>query len=138
LEEWWSERRCGREWGEVVRPDGCGVWVDDGASMPFLLEHDNGTERLNRLADKLDGYAKLAVAAGHSNWVLFTFPTPRREVEARRVLARHHVPVATAARTADFTPDEAVWLPIGDPGPRRSLLQLAGYVRTGATGLTAT
>ena len=36
LEEWWSERRCAREWGEVVRPDGYGVWVDHGASMPFL------------------------------------------------------------------------------------------------------
>ena len=22
LDEWWSERRCAREWGEVVRPDG--------------------------------------------------------------------------------------------------------------------
>ena len=77
LEEWWSERRCGREWGEVVRPDGYGVWVEHGApSMPFLLEHDNGTERLNRRADKLDGYVKLAEAAGHANWVLFTFPTP--------------------------------------------------------------
>ena len=127
LEEWWSERRCGREWGEVVRPDGYGVWIDSGASMPFLLEHDNGTERLNRLADKLDGYAKLAVAAGHSNWVLFTFPTRRREVEARRVLAHHGVPVATATRAPEFTPDGAVWLPIGDPGLRHSLFQLAGF-----------
>jgi hypothetical protein len=127
LEEWWSERRCRREWGEVVRPDGYGVWVEHGASMPFLLEHDNGTERLNRLADKLDGYADLAVAAGHRNWVLFTFPTPRREVEARRVLAHHSVPVVTAARAPDFTPGGAVWLPIGDPGPRRRLVQLADF-----------
>jgi hypothetical protein len=124
LEEWWSERRCGREWGEVVRPDGYGVWVEHGASMPFLLEHDNGTERLSRLADKLDGYAKLAVAAGHPNWVLFTFPTPRREVDARRVLAHNRVPVATATRTADFTPDEAVWHPIEDRGLLLRLVQL--------------
>jgi hypothetical protein len=127
LEEWWSERRCGREWGEVVRPDGYGVWVEHGASVPFLLEHDNGTERLKRLADKLDGYAKLAVAAGHPNWVLFTFPTVRREVDARRVLTHDRVPVATATRTAGFTPDEAVWLPIGDPGSRGRLVQLAGF-----------
>jgi len=125
LADWWSERRCGREWGEVVRPDGYGVWVDHGASMPFLLEHDNCTERLNRLADKLDGYAKLAEAAGHPNWVLFTFPTARREVDARRVLAHHGVPVATAVRSPDSTPDDAVWLPIGDPGPRLRLVQLA-------------
>jgi hypothetical protein len=126
LVEWWSERRCRREWGEVVRPDGYGVWVDAGPSMPFLLEHDNGTERLSRLADKLDGYEKLAVVAGHPNWVLFTFPTSRREVDARRVLAHLRVPVATAARTADFAPDEAVWLPIGDHGPRLRLVQLLG------------
>ena len=104
LEEWWSERRCGREWGEVVRPDGYGVWVDHGVSMPFLLEHDNGTERLARLADKLGGYAKLAVAAGHPNWVLFTFPTQRREVDARRVLAHHSVPVATGSARSRFHP----------------------------------
>jgi len=127
LEEWWSERRCRREWGELVRPDGYGVWVEHGTSMPFLLEHDNGTERLARLASKLEGYANLAVAAGHPNWVLFTFPTPRRELEARRVLAHHRVPVATTGRTPEFAPDKALWLPIGDPGPRRSLFQLAGF-----------
>jgi hypothetical protein len=125
LEQWWSERRCGREWGEVVRPDGYGVWCEDGASTPFLLEHDNGTERLARLANKLEGYAKLAVAAGHPNWVLFTFPTPRRELEARRVLAHECVPVATTARTPAFAPDKALWLPIGNSGPRRSLFHLA-------------
>jgi hypothetical protein len=127
LTEWWSERRCGREWGEVVRPDGYGVWVDHGVSIPFLFEHDNGTERLRRLTDKLDGYAELALAAGHANWVLFTFPTPRREVDARRVLAHHCVPVATAARAPEFAPDDAVWLPVGDSGPRRSLVQLAAF-----------
>jgi len=126
LEEWWSERHCRREWGEVVRPDGYGVWVEHGASMPFLFEHDNGTERLARLANKLDGYANLAVAAGHPNWVLFTFPTPRRELDGRRVLAHDRVPVATTARTPEFAPDKALWLPVGDPGPRLRLVQLLG------------
>ncbi|MDE2292711.1 MAG: replication-relaxation family protein, partial [Elusimicrobia bacterium] len=79
LEEWWSERRCAAEWGEVVRPDGYGVWTEHATSLPFLLEYDNGTERLGRLARKLDGYARLAQAAGHPNWVLFSFPSPRRE-----------------------------------------------------------
>jgi hypothetical protein len=63
LEEWWSERRCAREWGEVIRPDGFGVWTGSGGYLPFLLEHDNGTERLARLAAKLDGYD---AATGHS------------------------------------------------------------------------
>src|ERR1019366_10714955 len=99
LEEWWSERRCARERGEVVRPDGYGIWTEADTSLPFLLEYDNGTERLERLAGKLPGYAGLAAAAGHPNWVLFTFPTPRREHDARRVLAERSVPVATASRS---------------------------------------
>jgi hypothetical protein len=44
LDEWWSERRCAREWGEVVRPDGYGIWTEADTSLPFLLEYDNGTE----------------------------------------------------------------------------------------------
>ena len=130
LDEWWSERRCAREWGEVVRPDGYGVWTENTiTTLPFLLEYDNGTERLARLAEKLDGYARLAAEAGHPNWVLFSFPGPRREADARRVLAHPDVPVATAARSPHpapgFAPDAAVWLPGRRHGPRLRLAQLA-------------
>jgi hypothetical protein len=122
LTEWWSERRCAAEWGEVVRPDGYGVWREHTTSLPFLYEHDNGTERLERLARKLDGYARLAEAAGHPNWVLFSFGSPRREAEARRVLAHPTVPVATCARSGRSeraTPDGPVWLPAGIDATRR-------------------
>jgi hypothetical protein len=126
LEQWWSERRCSREWGEVVRPDGYGVWVDHDVRVPFLLEYDNGTETLERLAAKLPGYAELAAAAGHPNWVLFTFPSLRREREARRVLTHRQVPVATAALSPDDAPDAAHWLPVGSSGTRLGLAQLVG------------
>jgi hypothetical protein len=119
LAEWWSERRCAAEWGEVVRPDGYGVWHEGTTTVPFLYEHDNGTERLERLARKLDGYARLAAAAGHPNWVLFSFPNPRREAEARRVLAHPTVPVATTARSGHTPPDGPVWLPAGTASPTR-------------------
>jgi hypothetical protein len=125
LDEWWSERRCAREWGEVVRPDGYGIWTEANTSLPFLLEYDNGTERLERLAGKLGGYARLAAAAGHPNWVLFTFPTPRREHDARRVLAQCGVPVATASRSAGTAPDAAIWAPVRSDSPRIRLAQLA-------------
>lgn len=128
LEEWWSERRCAREWGEVVRPDGYGVWVEEGSALPFLYEHDNGTERLERLAKKLGGYARLAAAAGHPNWVLFSFPTPRRETDARRLLAHPAVPVATCSRTDHGAPDGPVWLPAGAATTSRlRLIDLAGH-----------
>jgi hypothetical protein len=125
LSEWWSERRCAREWGEVVRPDGYAVWREAATSIPFLYEHDNGTERLERLGAKLDGYARLAAAAGHPNWVLFTFPGPRREHEARRVLAHPGVPVATAARSPGFSPDGAVWAPSATDVARVRLSELS-------------
>jgi hypothetical protein len=131
LDQWWSERRCAREWGEVVRPDGYGVWIQERSTLPFLLEHDNGTERLERLAAKLDGYAKLDRASGHRTWVLFSFPSLRREREARRVLTHRSVVVATCARavdpkSVDFKPAGPVWLPIASNGPRVRLIELAG------------
>ena len=119
LVEWWSERRCAAEWGEVVRPDAYGVWREGAVSLPFLLEYDNGTERLERLARKLDGYARLAQAAGHPNWVLFSFPSERREAEAARVLTHPTVPVATGARTAATAPDGPLWRPVGMTSPAR-------------------
>ena len=125
LTEWWSERRCAHEWGEVVRPDGYGIWTDNGTTLPFLYEHDNGTERLGRLAGKLEGYARLAAEAGHPNWVLFTFPGPRREAEARRALTHPVVPVATTTRPPGLVPDAAVWLPTNHTAPRLCLAQLA-------------
>jgi len=133
LEEWWSERRCAAEWGEVVRPDGYGVWTEHATSLPFLVEYDNGTERLERLGRKLDGYARLAAAAGHPNWVLFSFPSPRREAEARRVLRHPVVPVATTARVGHGAPDGPAWLPTSSTGTARfSLVGLAGLSLAGA------
>jgi hypothetical protein len=125
LRAWWSERRCAAEWGGLVRPDGCGIWVEAGKRCPFLLEYDNGTKRLARHATKLTGCAELAAAAGHPNWVLFCFPAPRREVEARRVLEHPAVPVATAVRAPGQAPDLGVWLPVGTSGPRLPLIALA-------------
>jgi hypothetical protein len=124
LATWWSERRCTAAWGEAVRPDGYGVWAEQGARLPFLLEYDNGTERLARLADKLPGYARLAGAAGYPTWVLFRFASPAREVGARRVLDQSEVPLATAVLASGAAPDAAVWLAVGDSGPRLRLAAL--------------
>jgi len=129
LAEWWSERRCATEWGEVVRPDGFGTLRQRDRVVEFFVEVDRGTETLARLADKLTGYAELVRATGWSPQLCFWFPGPRREAEARRVLTRPQVPIATgAAGLGDQTvvgPGGSVWLPVGQTGPRRHLIDLA-------------
>jgi len=109
---WWSARRCAAAWGTIVRPDGYAVWTQAGRRTAFLFEHDTGSETLARLAEKLDRYARLFAATGQSIPVLFSFPGPGRETQARRALRHPEVPVATAALTAGQSPAEPEWLPI--------------------------
>ncbi|MHB8450661.1 MAG: replication-relaxation family protein [Mycobacteriales bacterium] len=133
LATWWSEARCAAEWGELVRPDGYGVWASGGRRAPFLLEYDTGSERLARLGAKLPGYADLAVAVGHPTWVCFRFPTPGREAAARGVLTHPGVPVATAVLGPRADPSGPVWLPVtrsaGPSGGRRLALGELGDPR---------
>lgn len=129
LLEWWSEAQCAAEWGAVVRPDGYGVWAQDGGVLPFLLEYDTGSERIVRLTDKLTGYADLAREAGHPTWVCFRFPTPGREAEARPALAHRTVPVATAVLPAGDDPAAAKWLPVGRTDGRLRLVDLRAPTR---------
>ena len=65
---------------------------------PELLGRVDGQFGGDSIAELKDRVAELAAVAGHPNWVLFTFPNPRRETDARRVLLHGAVPVATAVR----------------------------------------
>lgn len=127
LAEWWPERRCATEWGEVVRPDGFGTLRQRDTVVEFFVEVDRGTETLARLAEKLTGYAELTRATGWSPPVCFWFPSPRREAEARRALAHPEVPVATGAAgpSDEMSAGGPVWLPVDSTGPRRHLIDLA-------------
>ena len=136
LADWWSEGRCASEWGGLAHPDGYGVWMEDGDELPFLLEYDNGTETLARLAAKLAGYAELSLASGSSTWVVFVFPSVSREANARQVLKHPSVPVATAVVPRGQSPDAALWLPLGAQRGRRRLVEL-GHPPS-AMGLTNT
>jgi len=138
LARWWSERRCLAEWDGLIRPDGHGVWVEDGAQVGFFLEHDRGTEPLERLAAKLAGYHELAEVEPDPVLVLFVLPSHRREAGVRQALARalSAGPHAHAHQDADADADadaeagggmavatgvippgrssaDAVWLPLG-------------------------
>ena len=125
LSEWWSERRCATEWGAVVRPDGFGTLVGPRGAVEFLVEVDRGTEPLRRLVEKLTGYDDLVRATRWSPWLCFSFPSSRREAEARRVLEHPSLRIATTADAIEGGPGGASWLPIGSTGPRLALIDLS-------------
>jgi hypothetical protein len=137
LGRWWNEAQCRDATGNLVRPDGHGVWVTGGRAVPFWLEMDLGTEALQRVADKLTGYAALGPRRAYP--VLFWLPTAAREVNLHALLSRAGVPgggtvVATAAddhAAANGGPAGAVWRHPGDP----ARVTLAGL--PGATGDSA-
>jgi hypothetical protein len=120
---WWSERRCAAEWGELVRPDAYGIWEQDGQRAEFFLEYDTGSEPLPRVAGKLAGYRDLAEADGTARPVLFWLAQPGREPGLRKALSDTALPVATAV-AGTGNPADAIWLPVGEEAPRRSLAQL--------------
>jgi Replication-relaxation len=138
---WWSEARCARHFGDLIKPDAYGRWKAHGREIEFFLEYDFGTEQLDKLASKLHGYAALAAATGITTPLLVWLPTSRREATTRQVLtpAWQHledprsVPLATAAaeslnpQTAHPSPADPVWLPLdstGGPQARRTLHHL--------------
>jgi hypothetical protein len=118
-----------RAYEPSVRPDGYGLWAEDGHEVPFFLEYDTGTEQLNVLTGKLIGYARLFATLDRSWPVLFWLHSAARERNLRQRLADLPglVPVATANRddTASrrLSPAEEVWA-VNGMGDRRRLIDL--------------
>ncbi|WP_459547614.1 replication-relaxation family protein [Nocardia sp. X0981] len=123
---WWSETRCRRLWGDLVRPDAYGRYTHTGTTLDFFLEYDLGTITPSTVADKLTGYAELTRSTGIITPVLLWTPTTHRETLTRRALLDiwtalpdpTAVPVATAAAelldpgAAHPSPAGRVWLPL--------------------------
>lgn len=63
----------------LPRPDGAGVWRQDGRAVPFWVEYDTGTERLDILTEKIFKYETLATSAQWAWPALFVLPSQRRE-----------------------------------------------------------
>jgi Replication-relaxation len=143
LLDWWPAGRCAQQWGELVRPDGYGRWREEGVEIDFFLEvsHPDHNERasgafaagvagaggdgwVERLAQRLGGYATLAAGTQIPTPVLLWFPTAQLEAQARAGLPVLPVPVATAHRSP-AGPAGPVWLALGATGPRRRLAALA-------------
>ena len=133
LVTWWGERYCAGVLGEVVRPDGLGVWREEGASVTFCLEYDRGTESLARLGAKAADYARLESAWGVAFWLLVVVPGPRRESGARAALAGHGLAVATTTASGARRPDAANWAPLEPEVSRLRLAELADWPRPAAS-----
>jgi hypothetical protein len=144
LQRWWNEARCRDACGNLVRPDGHGVWSDTtgdggragGRVVPFWVEADLGTEPLRRVAGKLTGYAALPPRRAYP--VLFWLTSTAREANLHAHLSRTGVPdgvtVATAADTGD--PGGPVWRVVGRSG-RVSLADLGAPVAAPSVDLSA-
>jgi len=136
LDRWWPASRCQRTgafatadadvnalvYTPRIRPDGHGIWTENGASVPFFAEIDLSTEPLPRLVDKIGGYIDLARNVGHAWPVLFVVQSPRREQHLHQRLTDDgvHWPIATTVRNASSTsgsstlevgPADQVWWP---------------------------
>lgn len=115
LVRWWSERRCAMECRDVVRPDALGELTGERGSCTFLFELDRGTERGDRLSEKLRSYEWFArIKKDTADAVLFLFPGHQREARARQKLDPFPgLVVATTHEEAFYgDPLGAVWLPL--------------------------
>jgi hypothetical protein len=134
LATWWGERYCKAVLGEVVRPDGLGLWQEAGASLTFCLEYDRGSEPLGRLAAKAADYKRLEAAWGVAFWVLVVVPRPwRRERGARAALSGEGLAVATTTQECARRPTGAVWAPHDGDDTRLRLIDLATWPRSAAS-----
>ncbi|MFI6580239.1 replication-relaxation family protein [Embleya sp. NPDC050493] len=116
-----------------VRPDAVGIWREGDDEYAFALEFDTGSERLARLAEKVDGYAGLFNRTSDDallfpEWfgellalVLFCFTRLGREQNARAAFRRAggDVPLATGAWDGEGSPARALWLPVTGEAPYR-------------------
>lgn len=130
LTEWLSERDATDACARIVRPDSYGQWRENGRTVGFFLEYDLGTETLDRLVGKLDGYRELA-DAGINQPVLFVFPGRKRQANfhdsaAKSPSTRRRVSIAstTAGDISRIGAAERVWLDSAGPA-RHRLIDLA-------------
>ncbi len=84
LTAWWSEERCARSFGDIVRPDAYGRWEQGRGEVEWFLELDFGTETLRRLTFKINAYDRLAEATNiHTPILIWTTTRVPRSTSAR-------------------------------------------------------
>ncbi|GIF98770.1 replication-relaxation family protein [Catellatospora citrea] len=126
LVRWWSERTTANRFGRRVNPDGHGLWTAQDRLVGFFLEHDTGTESLDRLVAKLDRYRRLRAEGGPGFPVLFWLGSRTREQNLHRRLngKDHGTVVATATREGGLAAWQQVWKVQGNGRHRLPLHEL--------------
>ncbi|MCP2328451.1 hypothetical protein HDA40_006958 [Hamadaea flava] len=128
-----SQLRIMTQETKVPRPDGAAVWADDGKAVPFFLEFDTGTERLDVLEEKVDKYWQLAQYAEVWAWpMVMVLPSIARERHFHeRLPGDPEVVVATTAleylQVLGKSPADDVWRLLGS-GPERVRLVELPYI----------
>lgn len=122
--EWRGELWCQRAWAEMVFPDAYVQLQGPEGAVGVFVELDMGTESPSRLQAKLTRYEEAAQLDGCPDTLVFCFPTPEREIAARRRLWNPGLTLATGVfDSATREPLGDVWLPI-DSQVRVPLLAL--------------
>ena len=140
VRRWWSEKRCKETWKGIVSPDGLGELSWSDSSCTFLLELDRGTERGDRLAEKLAYYRRFAAMRLGPHALLFLFPSYERELHARRSLEPiEGLVVATSHHSVyDEDPLGPVWLSVdigtSDAARRRRLTEFGTKAKEPSDG----
>ncbi len=126
LLRWWSARTTANRFARRIHPDGHGLWQADESKVGFFLEHDTGTEALDRLVDKIAAYRRLRQDGGPDYPLLFWLPSRTREQNLHRRLngTDRGVVVASASRDAAADPAGPVWKVHGNGRHRLTLADL--------------
>jgi hypothetical protein len=130
-----SDHRIMTKYLGLPRPDGAGVWCEDGRAVPFFAEYDTGKESLDVLIEKVGKYGMLFAYAKAWGWpVLFVLPTVLREQHWHDRLHTAYAdrpPAIIATTAADYltrtgkTPAEDVWhVYSGTINERQRLIEL--------------
>jgi hypothetical protein len=128
LSLWMSQRGCQAKWGRVVQPHGFGHWRDHDTILSFFLHYHHHDQPIRHLIAALAGYDTLAQAIPErATNLLLWLTSPKQEAQLHRTVPPRPYLVATATQHQDANPADAIWLPLGDTGPRRRLADLARH-----------
>lgn len=121
---WLGEAKGAAACQGLVNPDGIGTITLDTRALDFFFELDGGTESGGLLERKMLGYRRASIINSVPKLILFCFTSPRREQNARRLLAAGSIAVLTSSLPRHLEdPLAQIWLPLNSD-ERLSLIDI--------------